>query len=228
MSSTESPGLSKDNSIQMTSSPPTFPCSSTDPDETRAELTARFVRDAVPMRDQLYSRAARLTGNCIDAEDLLQETMLRAYARFSSFRRGTNLKAWLHQIMANAWTSKYRTSQRRPPEQLTDEFTDSQLAASGAHMPGGITSAESEVLGRLFEDEMAAALASLPRKSLVVLQYACIDGLQYREIAELTGVPISTVTSRLHRARRQLHLLLPDVACERGFTRRAAVLAAAP
>ena len=76
----------------MISSPPAFPCSSTDPDETRAELTARFVRDAVPMRDQLYGRAARLTGNRVDAEDLLQETMLRAYASFSSFRSGTNLR----------------------------------------------------------------------------------------------------------------------------------------
>jgi RNA polymerase sigma-70 factor (ECF subfamily) len=212
----------------MTSSPTSFPYSSTDPDETRAELTARFVRDAVPMRDQLYGRAARLTGNRVDAEDLLQETMLRAYASFNSFRRGTNLEAWLHRIMANAWISKYRASQRRPVEQLTDEFTDSQLAANGAQLRGGSRSAESEALERLFEEEIAAALASLPRKSQVVLQYACIDGLQYREIAELVGVPISTVTSRLHRARRQLHLLLPDLAYEHGFTRRAAVAAATP
>jgi RNA polymerase sigma-70 factor, ECF subfamily len=212
----------------MTNSPPSSPCSSTNPDETRAELTARFVRYAVPMRDQLYGRAAHLTGNRVDAEDLLQETMLRAYASFSSFRRGTNLKAWLHQIMANAWISKHRASQRRPLEQLTDEFTDSQLAASGGQMRGGLRSAESEALERLLEDEIAAALASLPRKSQVVLQYACIDGLQYREIAALTGVPISTVTSRLHRARRQLHLLLAHVACERGFTRRLAAVAAAP
>ena len=212
----------------MISSPPSLPRSSTEPDETRAELTARFVRDAVPMRDQLYGRAARLTGNRVDAEDLLQETMLRAYASFSSFRRGTNLKAWLHRIMANAWISKYRASQRRPLEQLTGEFTDSQLAANGGHMRGGSRSAESEALEPLFEDEIAAALASLPRKSQVVLQYACIDGLQYREIAELVGLPIGTVMSRLHRARSQLHLLLADVACERGFTRRPAVVTATP
>ena len=212
----------------MISSPPSFPCSSTDPVETRAELAARFVRDAVPMRDQLYGRAARLTGNRVDAEDLLQETMLRAYASFSSFRRGTNLKAWLHQIMTNAWISKYRASQRRPLEQLTGEFTDSQLLVNGGHLRGGSRSAESEALEPLFEDEIATALASLPRKSQVVLQYACIDGLQYREIAELVGLPIGTVMSRLHRARRQLHVLLADVACERGFTRRPTAVAAAP
>jgi RNA polymerase sigma-70 factor (ECF subfamily) len=212
----------------MISSPPSFPRSSTEPDETRAELTARFIRDAVPMRDQLYGRAARLTGNRVDAEDLLQETMLRAYASFSSFRRGTNLKAWLHRIMGNAWISKYRASQRRPLEQLTGEFTDSQLAGNGGHLRGGSRSAESEALEPLFEDEIASALASLPRKSQVVLQYACIDGLQYREIAELVGLPIGTVMSRLHRARNQLHVLLADVACERGFTRRPAVVTATP
>src|ERR1700733_13252251 len=213
---------------QMISSPPSFPRSSTEPDETRAELTARFIRDAVPMRDQLYGRAARLTGNRVDAEDLLQETMLRAYASFSSFRRGTNLKAWLHKIMGNLWISKYRASQRRPLEQLTGEFTDSQLAVHGGHLRGGSRSAGAEALEPLFEDEIAAALAALPRKSQVVLQYACIDGLQYREIAELVGLPIGTVMSRLHRARSQLYVLLADVACERGFTRRPAMVTVTP
>ena len=212
----------------MTSSPPSFPCSSNDPVETSAELTARFVRDAVPICDQLYSRAARLTGNRVDAEDLLQETMLRAYASFSSFRRGTNLKAWLHKIMGNLWISKYRASQRRPLEQLTGEFTDSQLAVNGGHLRGGSRSAESEALEPLFEDAIAAALAALPRKSRVLLEYACIDGLQHREIAELVGLPIGAVTSALHRARRQLHVLLVDGACERGFTRRTAAAAVAP
>jgi RNA polymerase sigma-70 factor (ECF subfamily) len=200
----------------MISPPPSFH-SSAEPDGTRAELTTRFLRDAVPMRDQLYRRAARLTGNSFDAEDLLQETMLRAYASFSSFRSGSNLRAWMQQIMMNAWISKYRAAQRRPCEQFTDELTDSQLAVSGGHLPGGIPSAESAALERLFGDEIAAALASLPRNSRVVLQYACIDGLTYREIAELTGVPVATVTSRLHRARRQLHALVAEVACEQGL-----------
>jgi RNA polymerase sigma-70 factor (ECF subfamily) len=213
---------------QVITSPSSSPCSSTDPVETRAELTARFIRDAVPLRDPLYGLARHLTGNRVDAEDLLQETMLRAYASFSSFRRGTNLKAWLHQIMTNAWISKYRASQARPLEQLTGEFTDSQLFVNDGHMRGGSRSAESEALEPLFEDEIASALASLPRKSQVVLQYACVDGLQHREIAELVGLPIGAVTSRLHRARRQLHVLLADVACERGFTRRPAAAAAAP
>jgi len=139
----------------MITPPPSFPCSSNGPVETRAELTARFVRDAVPMRDQLYGRAARLTGNRVDAEDLLQETMLRAYASFSSFRQGTNLKAWLHRIMANAWISKYRASQARPLEQLTGEFTDSKLLGNGGNLRGGSRSAESEALEPLFEDEIA-------------------------------------------------------------------------
>ena len=212
----------------IAASPSSSPCSPTDPVETRAELTARFIRDAIPLRDHLYGLALHLTGNRADAEDLLQETMLKAYASFSSFRRGTNLKAWLRQIMANAWTSKYRASQRRPLEQLTGEFTESHLRLRSGHMCGGSCSAESEVLEPLFEGEIAAALASLPRKSQMVLQYACIDGLTHREIAEVFGLPIGTVMSRLHRARRQLHRLLEDVACERGFTRRAAAVDAAP
>jgi RNA polymerase sigma-70 factor (ECF subfamily) len=130
--------------------------------------------------------------------------------------------------MTNAWISKYRASQRRPLEQLTDEFTDSQLTASCGQMRSGSRSAEAEAFARLFEDEIASALASLPRKSRVLLQYACFDGLAYREIAALTGVPISTVTSRLHRARRQLHLLLSDIACERGFTCRPGAVSAPP
>jgi RNA polymerase sigma-70 factor (ECF subfamily) len=163
------------------------------------------------MRDQLYGRATRLTGNRFDAEDLLQETMLKAYASFSSFRSDTNLKTWLRRIMDNEWMSAHRASQRRSLEQLADEFTDPQLAASCWRLRGGSRSAESEALERLFEDEIAAALASLPKQSQVVIQYACIDGLAYREIAELVGVPMSTVTSRLHRARRQLRLLIADV-----------------
>jgi RNA polymerase sigma-70 factor (ECF subfamily) len=203
-------------------SPTAFPCPSTEPGETRAELSARFVRDAVPMRGKLYSLAASLTCNRFDAEDLLQETMLRAYAGFSSFRRDTNLSALLHRIMAIAWIDRYRASQRRPLEQLTDEFTDSQLIVDGGHMRGSSCSADSEALESLFEAEIAAALASLPRISQLVLQYASIDELLYREIAELTGVPIGTVMSRLHRARSKLHLPLANVASERGFTVRAA------
>jgi RNA polymerase sigma-70 factor, ECF subfamily len=213
---------------QVITSPSSSPCSSTDPVETRAELTARFIRDAVPLRDPLYGLARHLTGNRVDAEDLLQETMLKAYASFSSFRRGTNVKAWLRQIMANAWISRFRASQRRPLEQLTGDFTDSQLLINGGHMCAGSCSAESEVLEPLFEDDIAAALASLPRESQMVLQYACIDGLTHREIAEVVGLPIGAVMSRLYRARRQLHRLLEDVACERGFTRRPAAVDAAP
>jgi RNA polymerase sigma-70 factor (ECF subfamily) len=80
----------------------------------------------------------------------------------------------------------------------------------------------------LFEDEIATALAALPRKSRLLLEYACIDGLRHREIAELVGLPIGTVMSRLYRARKQLHALLADVACERGFTRRPAAATVAP
>jgi RNA polymerase sigma-70 factor, ECF subfamily len=124
--------------------------------------------------------------------------------------------------MFNAWVSAYRSSQRRPAEQLTGEFTDSQLLDHGRHVHGGSRSAESEALEPLFDGEIAAALETLPRSSRLMLQYACVDGLRYREIAQVMDVPIGTVMSRLHRARRQLQLLLEDVARDRGFTCRAA------
>lgn len=206
----------------MITSAPSPQCASADSVEveTADELTARFVRDAVPMLQKLHGYAIRLTGNRADAEDLVQETLLKAYRNFRSFRRETNLKAWLYRIMSNAWISTYRASQRRPAEQLTGQFTGSQLVGHGGHMHDGPRSAESEVLESLFDDEIASALEVLPKKSRLVVQYACIDGLRYHEIAQVMGIPVGTVMSRLHRARGQLRLLLGDVAHERGFTRR--------
>jgi RNA polymerase sigma factor (sigma-70 family) len=92
--------------------------------ETDAELTARFERDAIPLLDQLYGGALRMTRNPADAEDLLQETMVKAYAGFRSFRAGTNLKAWLYRILTNTYINSYRKKQRQPAEYPTEEITD--------------------------------------------------------------------------------------------------------
>jgi RNA polymerase sigma-70 factor, ECF subfamily len=209
----------------MSTSAPSPSCGSADSIETPEQMTARFERDAVPMLEMLHRHAMRLTGNRADAEDLLQETMLKAYANFGSFRPGTNLKAWLYRIMSNAWISTFRSRQRRPAEQLTGEFTDSHLLVHGRHTNAS-HSAESEAMESMFDGEIASALESLPSNSRLVLQYACIDDLPYREIARLMNVPIGTVMSRLHRARKQLHELLEEVARERGFTRHPALAAA--
>jgi RNA polymerase sigma-70 factor (ECF subfamily) len=173
----------------------------------------------MPLIDQLYGAALRMTRNPADAEDLVQETFLKAYAAFGSFRAGTNLRAWLYRILTNTYINGYRKRQRQPLTSPTDEITDWQIAQAGEHTSRGLPSAEMEALDRLPDSTVKEALQQLPDDFRMAVYLADVEGFAYREIAEIMGTPIGTVMSRLHRGRRQLRDILTDTARERGFLR---------
>jgi RNA polymerase sigma-70 factor, ECF subfamily len=180
-------------------------------------LSLRFERDVTSLLPGLYRQAFRMTNNHPDAEDLLQETMLKAYRAFRTFREDTNFGAWLYRIMTNTYINDYRAQQRRPAQYPIEQFTDMQLAADAQQLPTGQRSAEDQVLEMLPDDDINSAMQDLPDQFRTAIYYADIEGYRCREIAELTDAALGTVLSRLHRGRRLLRRRLVNVARERGL-----------
>ncbi|WP_151529469.1 MULTISPECIES: sigma-70 family RNA polymerase sigma factor [Corynebacterium] len=185
--------------------------------EDERSLEQRFEDDALPLLDQLYGGALRMTRNPADAEDLVQETYFKAYQAFSSFQPGTNLKAWLYRIMTNTYINSYRKKKRRPQQLPTEEITDHQLMNTSTHDSTGLESAEVEALKLLPNTQIADAMNQLSEDYRMVVYYADVEGLAYKEIAEIMGTPLGTVMSRLHRGRRQLRDALREVAADHGI-----------
>ena len=176
------------------------------------QLAARFERDALPYLVQMYPAALRMTRNCTDAEDLVQETFTRAYESFGQFEPGTNIKAWLYRILINTFFNCRRKRRREPRLAQDGEIHDWQLADVGSHASSGLGSAETEVLDHIPDSSVKHALHELPESFRTVVYLADVEGYPCREIASILGTPVGTVMSRHHRGRRQLRHLLEDCA----------------
>jgi RNA polymerase sigma-70 factor, ECF subfamily len=180
----------------------------------------RFQADVPPLLDSLYGGALRMTRNPADAEDLVQETMLRAYRSFDRFEAGTNLKAWLFRIMTNAYINIYRKKQREPQKVSTDEIEDFDLYQELKNHDIQFTETpESLVLDELVDTDILQAIEDLPDQFRLAVVLSDMEGFSYAEMAEIMDVPMGTVMSRLHRGRKSLQKRLWDIARDRGIVK---------
>ncbi len=182
---------------------------------------ADFERDAMQYAPQLYSAALRMTRNPADAQDVVQETFLKAYRAYHSYTEGTNLKAWLYRILTNTYINTYRKAQRRPSEVELGELQDLYLYKRLGEVSGAAPSAEADMLDAFVDTDITDALEALPEVFRMPVLYADVEGFSYKEIAEILDIPIGTVMSRLHRGRKALQKKLWDLAEQHGITGQA-------
>jgi RNA polymerase sigma-70 factor, ECF subfamily len=180
---------------------------------------ANFERDALQYSRQLYSAAMRMARNPSDAEDLVQETFLKAYRAYDTFQEGTNLKAWLYRILTNTYINKYRKESRRPNEVDLGDVEDLYLYRRiGSEDTAEVSrTTEDRVLDGLVESDIKAAVEELPENFRLPVLLADLEGFSYKEIADILDIPIGTVMSRLHRGRKAMQKRLWEYASRRGL-----------
>ena len=161
------------------------------------ELSARFQSDVSPLCQPLYRHAMRTTRNHADAEDLVQDTLVKAYANLRSFKQGTNLRGWLFRIMTNTYINDYRKKRRQPAHYPTALITEALLAAAALHWSTDLRSAEEQALNRLGDSAFRAAMCALPEQFRLAVYYADVEGFTYKEIADLTHTLVGTVMSTI-------------------------------
>jgi RNA polymerase sigma-70 factor (ECF subfamily) len=176
---------------------------------------AEFTTEAMQYAQSLYSTALRMTRNQSDAEDLVQETYLKAFRSFGSFETGTNLKAWLFRILTNTFINTYRAKQRRPQESDLGSVEDLFLYKRLPSLAGLSESAEEQLLDLFPAAEVREAIENLPETFLLPMLLNDVEGFSYKEVAEILDIPIGTVMSRLHRGRKTMQEALYDYASQR-------------
>ena len=182
----------------------------------------RFEAEALPLLDSLYAGALRMTRNPADAEDLVQDTMVRAYRAFNRFEPGTNLKAWLFRIMTNAYINTYRKKQREPQKVSQDDVEEFDLYQELKNRnPEYEATPETLVLDSLVDSDILEAIDELPEQFRMAVVLSDIEGFSYAEMAEIMDVPMGTVMSRLHRGRKALQKRLWEIAREQGIVKGA-------
>jgi RNA polymerase sigma-70 factor (ECF subfamily) len=191
------------------------PSDAADLDEVQQPLP--FEEQTLPFMDQLYAAALRMTRNPSDAQDLVQETFVKAFAAWSQFKQGTNLKAWLYRILTNTFINSYRKKQREPFQSPIEDLEDWQLGGAESTTSRSTRSAEAEAIDHLPDSAVKNALQSIPEDFRMAVYFADVEGFSYQEIADIMKTPIGTVMSRLHRGRRMLRDLLADYASDRGI-----------
>lgn len=184
------------------------------------EERSRFEAEALPLLDVIYGGALRLTRNPADAQDLVQETYLRAFRSWSSYTPDTNLKAWLFKVMTNLYISSYRARKREPVTVSSSSYEDFDLYTALVDQAGATESAETTVLDNLLDSDIKKAFGMIPEEFRTAVLLADVEGFSYKEIAEMLGIPIGTVMSRLHRGRKALQKALWNLAVDRGIVSR--------
>jgi len=184
-----------------------------------AKINARrkaFDAETVPHLDALYRTALRMTKNVNDAEDLVQETYVKAYRFWDKFEPGSNARAWLFKIMTNVFINEYRSKSRSPVAVNVDELDDSFLYGQLATTTPG-DNPERQLAAKIFDEDVKRAIENLPDDFRLVVVLSFIEGFSYQEIAEIADLQLGTVKSRLHRGRKLLQKELLDYAIKNGF-----------
>ena len=193
------------------------------PSDDRAALTRLFEEQAMPHTDAMYRTALRMTRNTLDAEDLVQEAMLKAYRFFHRYEQGTNIRAWLFKIMTNLYINRYRKKSRAPHEVSIDEMEDfalfKQMTTDGSYDPDR---PDDSVFSELFADKVKEEIDRLPDEFRTVAVLSILESFSYQEIADIAGLQLGTVKSRLFRGRRILQSRLAEHARQAGYLKSGA------